>query len=54
MPKDSLSLELVGKINLVSRKGKKVTREELDGKLCLEAIVHAMSVGLRVIKDNLK
>ncbi len=43
---DTLSIELDGKINLVTRKGKKTTREELDGRVCLEAILSVIVAGL--------
>lgn len=44
--KETLSIELDGKINLVTRKGKKVTREELDGMVCLEALLRVITRAL--------
>ncbi len=52
MAKDTLSLELDGKINLVTRKGKKTTREELDGRVCLEALLSVIMQGLDLLEQK--
>jgi hypothetical protein len=51
--KETLSIELDGKINLVTRKNKKVTREELDGKVCLEVIISAIVQGMDLLEKDL-
>jgi len=52
IPKETLSIELDGKINLVTRKNKKVSREEIDGKVCLEVIVNAIEEGLNRLQNE--
>jgi hypothetical protein len=51
-PKDTLSLELDGKISLVTRKGKKVTREPMNGKMCLEVLLAAIMEGIERLQDE--
>lgn len=49
---ETLYLELDGRINLVTRKGRKTTREELDGKVCLECVLHVLKLGLAAYEDD--
>lgn len=41
-PKESCFLELDGKINILTRKGRVTEREELDGLVCLKAILYVL------------
>lgn len=54
MTKETCSLELDGKINLVTRKGRKVTREEIDGKVCLEALLSVIVAGVDLLEQETK
>ena len=56
-PKEEMFFELDGKISVVTRRGKKETsRGELDGEVCLKALVYLLEQALDLdkIKENLR